>query len=387
MSDYGLTDKGLNVPTYQDVLDQMIASYEADTGTTVDRSPDSALFQIFAVHAARYEEQWEGLQAIYDGQDPDTATGHQLDRICAITGIRRIPAAYSTVELLLTGDPGVTVPAGKWAEDTNRQRWQLTEDATFDAGGEATVTARADKTGPITAEAGTVTIIVTPVAGWTDVTNPAAASKGRDQETDAELRQRRQLSLQVLGRGSLKAIRAKLLELDFIDAAVVLENDTPVDQVIDGIGTVPPHSVVPVIYSEQPPDAQKRREIAKVLYSNVVAGVRCYGIDVDATVIADDGIPKQIGWSYATNVDVSVTVQVDGVDPSSVEEEIQTEVQDYFGSLAVGDAVRRLAILGRVATIDGIEAAEVLLNGSSADVEMSEIQVAILVTPVTVGAL
>src|SRR4029453_12170839 len=49
------------------------------------------------------------------------------------------------------------------------------------------------------AEAGTLTIIATPVAGWNGVTNAAAATPGQDIESIAALRIRRAAALSIGG--------------------------------------------------------------------------------------------------------------------------------------------------------------------------------------------
>lgn len=81
--------------------------------------------------------------------------------------------------------------------------------------------------GPIAAPAGSLTIILTPIAGWTTLTNPQAGITGRDQETDAELRLRRAFSLHILGAATVEAIRSRLLqEVPGVTSVTVLENVT-----------------------------------------------------------------------------------------------------------------------------------------------------------------
>jgi uncharacterized phage protein gp47/JayE len=81
--------------------------------------------------------------------------------------------------------------------------------------------------GPIAAPANTLTEIVTPVAGWTSLTNPQAGITGRNQETDAELRLRREQSLHLLGAATVEAIRSRLLqEVPGVISVTVFENVT-----------------------------------------------------------------------------------------------------------------------------------------------------------------
>lgn len=81
--------------------------------------------------------------------------------------------------------------------------------------------------GPIPAPANTLTEIVTPVAGWQSLTNPQAGITGRNQETDSELRLRREQSLHLLGAATVEAIRSRLLqEVAGVTSVTIFENVT-----------------------------------------------------------------------------------------------------------------------------------------------------------------
>lgn len=81
--------------------------------------------------------------------------------------------------------------------------------------------------GPIPVPIGTLTEIVTPIAGWQSITNFKAGVTGRDVETDAELRIRRANSLRVLGNATVEAIRSRLLqEVPGVSSVTIFENVT-----------------------------------------------------------------------------------------------------------------------------------------------------------------
>jgi len=81
--------------------------------------------------------------------------------------------------------------------------------------------------GSIAVPIGSLTEIVTPVAGWTSITNFKAGVTGRNQETDEELRLRRAQSLRVLGAATVEAIRARLLqEVPGVSSVTIFENVT-----------------------------------------------------------------------------------------------------------------------------------------------------------------
>ena len=79
--------------------------------------------------------------------------------------------------------------------------------------------------GPIPLPIGTLTNIVTPIAGWQTVTNLIAGNTGTFVETDAQLRIRRQNSIKLLGQATVPAITAGLLQdVPGVTSATVFEN-------------------------------------------------------------------------------------------------------------------------------------------------------------------
>lgn len=85
----------------------------------------------------------------------------------------------------------------------------------------------AQEFGVIPAPANSLNTILTPIAGWTSITNPEAGVTGSDRETDAELRIRRLNSLRLLGAATVEAIRARLLqEVPGVSSVTIFENVT-----------------------------------------------------------------------------------------------------------------------------------------------------------------
>lgn len=367
-----LTDAGFTAPRGADSLATFRARYEALTGLVIDWEHDVVLGPVSVIVGDMFGELWDLAQAVYDAMDPNNATGVQLDALCQIVGITREPASYSTVTLTLTGTSGTVIPEGRIVQGggtDGRAKWVTTADVTL-SGGTGSVVAQAQDVGVVTADPSAITTIVTPVAGWTAVTNAAAATPGTARESDATLRRRRAENLQTAGSRSIAALRANLLESDGIQAAVVVENTTSAVATVEGL-SLEPHSVGIVVYPDTLTDDQKEAA-AIVIYDHLPAGIATNGTDVVATVTGGDGFAKTIRFDYAseTQVDVATTVVLAaGYELSDVEDAVQALVVDYFAGLGVGDAARRLAILAQVATVEGITGASVTLNGLNADVD------------------
>jgi hypothetical protein len=81
--------------------------------------------------------------------------------------------------------------------------------------------------GPIPCPVGALDNIVTPIAGWTSITNTVAGNTGTLIETDAQLRIRRKNSIALLGDATPSAITAGLLQkVPGVTSAIVFENVT-----------------------------------------------------------------------------------------------------------------------------------------------------------------
>jgi uncharacterized phage protein gp47/JayE len=97
--------------------------------------------------------------------------------------------------------------------------------------------------GAIAADADTIVNPVTVVIGVQSVTNPTAATVGIDEETDQELRVRRNRSLETPQSSSTGRMFTALASLPNVTDVAVYENDTPTTDA-DGI---PAHSLFVVV--------------------------------------------------------------------------------------------------------------------------------------------
>ncbi len=87
------------------------------------------------------------------------------------------------------------------------------------------ITFNAQEYGIIPLPIGTLTNIVTPIAGWNSITNLIPGNTGTLVETDAQLRIRRQNSIKLIGSATVEAITAGLLQkVPGVTSATVFEN-------------------------------------------------------------------------------------------------------------------------------------------------------------------
>lgn len=190
----------------------------------------------------------------------------------------------------------------------------------------------AETAGEIPAYANTLTVIETPVAGWTAFNNPFDLTPGKNTETDAELRLRRKVTLATAGAGTVEAIRSAILAIDEVEACVVYEN---IDDVTDIFGR-PPHSVEAVVLGGDDND------LANIIWLTAPAGIKKHG-GVTVGIIDSQGFNQTIKFSRPTPVDIwlelDITIDVPNF-PIGGDAALKEQIVEYATkNFSIGDDV------------------------------------------------
>lgn len=407
MTTYGLTSTGFRAKTTTEVLDELKEAVKAQLGANLNAQSDALLGVILAVFADRIAELWQLAQSEHAAFDPDQATGDALDALAALTGTLRDAATKSTVTLSCTGTPATSLSTGRIVSvnGSPTSRFLTTADVTIaaatawvattayvvgdvrtnsskiyrcitagtsagsggptgtgtditdgtvhwrylgDGTGYVTVAAEAENTGPTVGNAYTLTTIVTPVSGWSNVTNILDAVVGSNIETDVALRARRVVELSVQGAGTLETLRSNVAKVTGIGDVVAFENTT---DVTDGSGR-PPHSVHVIV--EQ--GTATAAAIAQAIFDTKPAGIATYG--AQSQVVTDSrGNSHTIKWDYATTVNIYVDVDVSVIAaefPSDGAAQIEAAIVAYGDALLVGRDVVAQKIKSLVWAIPGV---------------------------------
>ncbi len=217
---------------------------------------------------------------------------------------------------------------------------------------------KAEFTGELVVSPNTVTVIVTAVSGWDSTTNPDAYIKGRDQETDEELRVRFLQSQQIAGSATVPAIEDSVRNLSGVLSTSVFENRS---FVVDGDGR-PPKSFETIV------EGGTDQEVAQQIYDSKPAGIETYGITVSLPVIDSlgntakdsDGSDVLINFTRpaAVNLAYRVTYSVydEEVFPVGGEDGIKDAVVTYTESLGVDvDVIPSRAFGFIYALVSGID--------------------------------
>lgn len=380
MTTYGLTSTGFVPKPFAVCKDEIETSLKSVFGESIDLSAQSVFGQLTGIIAERESDLWDVAQDVYEAGNPSNVTGAAQDSLCALTGTVRDPATHSTVSLRLGGTAGTLVPEGKQASVTSTGvKFETLADATIIAVGTFTyvdVDAQAVETGPLPALAGSITTIETPVSGWDTVTNLLDAEVGADQETDADLRLRREVELRHAGGGALEAIRSRVLEVSGIQQCAVFENTT---MVTDGDG-LPAKSIEVVVHGTY--DADSVREAIFGTAADPrgkAAGIATYGT-TSGTLTDSQGQNHTVRFSDATEVPVYMILNV-SYDADTFPLDGTTQIQDAvlaFGQdLKMGRDIVSRAISAQAFSVTGVLDCEALISTTNPPVATTTIAIGI----------
>lgn len=325
-----LTENGYQIKNQNDWFADEQALYVAiDPNWNLDpSSPDGLKIASDSEIFANLDEI--GQQA-YNSKDPNKAKGQDLNAVSFITGTIRNQGTAGNVELTLTGVSGTVIIAGKIVESAvDGSQWSTDSAVTIGVGGTVTVNATALEVGATQASAGTITRIVSTVGGWQSVTNLTVAQAGEARENDAQLRQRRTLSVGKPGNNQIDSLLGELLDQNAtpdVRRAVVYENFTGV---VDANG-LPAHSEAPIV------DGGTDADVALSIFRKKNPGCALYaaGTSVVVNGVYDKYVSnaKDITFSRPVYVDmiIAVTVTNDGTLPNNADQLIKDAILSYAG--------------------------------------------------------
>lgn len=219
------TRTGITVQTFDEIFQGLIDEYKAIYGDDIDVSQNTPDGQKIAIEAKLISDLQAFGAQLYNQIDPDFSIGEIQKKILKLTGITPNPATRSSVDVTITTDRSLTLESGYTVADDQDQNWVTTREYSL-VSGSNTVTLEAENFGKVEAPAGTITEPVTIVIGVESVTNPSAATPGVDEETEEEVRVRRNKSLENPSLSTVGSLFASLANLDAVTNLRIYENDT-----------------------------------------------------------------------------------------------------------------------------------------------------------------
>ncbi len=280
---------GLRVKTLPEIVADLVAGMQDIYGIDINtdqNSPDGQMINILAQVAIDIREL---AVQINNGFDPDQAVGRILDQRVVINNIVRQGGTFTIQPIDITVDRTVTLAGldanfnsvggtGYTVQDDSGNQFILIDTSTLTAGTH-TLEFRAQKIGLVNTTIGTINNPVTIVLGVTAINNSSAAlSIGQEEETDAQLRTRREASVALSSSGYLNGMLGDVLALTGVTDAKLYENVT---DSVDADG-IPAHGIWLIA------EGGANSDIGEVIYADKSYGANMKG-GVSVNIITPSG--------------------------------------------------------------------------------------------------
>lgn len=331
----GLSATGFTPKLLAEILADMETVELAEISASLDLQPTALMGVLNGIIAQQLADLWLLATALYNGMDPDQATGDQLASLALLTGTPREAATKTQVDVTANVDAGFSaLPGTMFASVVGNPVAQFTNKETVASGGGGNVTTawEAVNAGAVQCLAGTLTVIAVPLAGWNTVTNAADGVIGSPIETDSSLRTRRVQELQGAGSTTAAAIYSDVLLLmqpptttSATVGVTVLYNDT---DATDANG-LPPHSIE-VIADQPGATADDDTALCELILDDKAAGIETYG--TDSTVVVDSqGNSQTVYFSRPTDVPIYIELTV-VTDPNTFPLDGSTQIKEAIAA-------------------------------------------------------
>jgi Uncharacterized homolog of phage Mu protein gp47 len=321
-----IDETGLHIPTYQDILDDLIQQTKNIYGQDIYLGTDSQDYQYISIFALKNNDTLQTIQLAYNSRGPGTAIGTGLDGLVKLNGIKRRVATYSTAVITLNGTAGTVISNGVM-KDKNGYYWTLPAIVTIGTDGTVDATVTCQTSGPIVASPGEINIIATPTYGWTSAANTLAATPGTAVETDSQLKSRQAISTAQPSLTVLEGTKGAIAAVSKVTRYKVYENDS---DTVDSNG-LPAHSITALVEGGSDVD------VAQAIFNKKAPG--CYTNGTTTVNITDTfGDVTPIKFYRPTYVDIDVVVNVKQLTgyTSAMSTAIQAAIAAFLNAMAMG---------------------------------------------------
>lgn len=352
---YGLTPTGFISKTSTEIQSDIGTNMLVNLDAALDLSPDQPFGQVIGIFSNELAPVWDLLATVYNQMNPDAAEGDLLRSLCALTGVRAQSATKSHVTCVMNLAAGTSVPAGSIAYVQNQpaNTWTLVTTVTnatldpADFNGEF----QSSLAGPYVANANTLIVIGTPVIGWNSIYNPEDATLGLSEDTDAQLRLKRQAELSASGAANPDAIRADVLQVPGVLQAFCYENTSLLPD-IEGV----PGKAFHVIIWDGPGSEADNDAVAQAIWNSHPSGIQSFG-GIFGNATDSTGTNQVMYFDRATEVPVYMTLTT--TRNASASSDYRTEVRAALVAYAnltlnLGVDVVALAFRAQALTVTGV---------------------------------
>lgn len=236
------TPQGLILPTEQDILQGVMADFNAAFGGELSQNLETPQGQLASSMAAIIADKNNQIAWLVNNLDPTYADGIMQDAIAKIYFLKRKGRVNSFATCHFIGLPGVTIPKGLVVKDASNNEWILDEEISILENG--AVEGRVVANGVYSAKANTITKIHQSIIGLDRVINPQDAIVGTERESRQDFAERFKKSVAINSQGMPASVYANVSKLAGVTDCYVIDNPKGIAvQVGSSRYSIKPHSI------------------------------------------------------------------------------------------------------------------------------------------------
>lgn len=348
-----LTELGFERLSYDDIVSAMEQRAKKLLGEDIDTSELSVLGKFIRIIAHDLAEEYETLENVYYARFPNTARGVSLDRLAVFAGITRNPATAARHNITVNGTAETTIGMGGLLVSTEDNITFYNEnDFTIGAEGSVNVIVAATEAGT-SGNVDSITKIVNPVTGVTDISYVGLEEVGEDAESDPALRQRFSVAVSGAGSCTVDSIRGSVARISEVESVNIVENSSAET---DSAGR-PAHSFELYVYGGD----GLEQEIAEAIFEKKPIGIKAITTAdtehaVTKTVTDAGGYTHSVSFSKVTEVviDITVTIKTNTAYTADGAAAIKNNLVKYVDNLGVGSSVVTSAMYSTIFSVPGV---------------------------------
>jgi uncharacterized phage protein gp47/JayE len=352
-----LTTEGFERPLQDDIAASIAADQRGTISAQLDVSESTVIGNVNNIVADRLALAYEALEEAVVMLDPDNATGERLVSLSLLTGTERRGPQPGSVTVTCTLAASTVFDAEELvvhAINEPANRWHNRDVVETTTAGDYDITFLSEVAGSdAVAAAGTLTVIASPVDGFSAATNDEDATPGRDIEDIEDLRARREEELSLGGATTVDAIRAEVLQVEGVIEVLVEENITDV-----AVGDLTPHSIRVVVWDGDP-GAVANNDLAQAIVPP--AGIATVGSE-SGVHVRSDGSTTTRNFERAEAVDIYVSADIESAS-GVLAEDVKDAIVAAMPTLIGGDV--KYNRISAAVFIDGVDDFVSLTIGTS----------------------
>lgn len=359
-----LTPNGVKIADFVQIRDAISKRYKEIYGQDIDISGATADGVFINDLSLIINNICQSIRTMYANLDINTATGTYLDNLCRLSNIVRKPAtpskAFIGLKNLSSSDIIIsksTEENGTTFSDAMGNEWLYSgQEIVLEANGAeyTNIEVKSSVNGKVIAPAGTINVAIGNLN--IEVVQLEDAIVGSNEETDAELRARRNYSISSGGTTVVEGLLGALLELPYIEDAKVYVNNSDDDVQNfskDGM-TVGAHSIYVILRQTDATQSNINAEIANIIYEKLTPGIS--SADIEGTVQNGEIISQIyepsdghqavynliVKWKKAEPVHPNIVINLQAYDTFVYKNETEEGYEQSFNALLVDRLVNYL---------------------------------------------